>query len=89
MQMLFDIPDPLAARFRQAVPPRQRSAFVTKLIEEALSEDHDPLSLLALEVEQDAALNAEMREWREGLIADGIRGQEEAARNREQWNSRA
>ena len=78
MQMLFHIPDPLAARFRQAVPPRPRSAFVTKLVEQALPEDDDPLYLLALEVERDAVLNAEMREWREGLIADGIRGQEEA-----------
>ncbi|WP_297049048.1 hypothetical protein [uncultured Desulfovibrio sp.] len=78
MQMLFHIPDALAARFRQAVPPRQRSAFVTKLMEQALPEDDDPLYQLALEVERDAALNAEMREWREGLIADGIRGQEEA-----------
>lgn len=41
--MLFRIPDALAARFRQAVPPpRQRSAFVAKLMEQALSED-DPL----------------------------------------------
>ena len=78
MQMLFHIPDPLAARFKQAVPPRQRSAFVAKLMEQALPEDEDPLYLLALEVERDAALNAEMREWREGLIADGIRGQEES-----------
>ena len=78
MQMHFHIHDPMAARFRQAVPPRQRSAFVTKLMEQALPEDDDPLYQLALEVERDAALNAEMREWREGLIADGIRGQEEA-----------
>lgn len=78
MQMLFHIPDPLAARFRQVVPARQRSAFVTKLMEQALPEDDDPLYRLALEVERDAALNAEMREWREGLIADGIRGGEYA-----------
>ena len=78
MQMLFHIPDPLAARFRQAVPPRQRSAFVTKLMEQALPEEDDPLYLLALEVERDAVLNEEMREWRDGLIADGIRGGEYA-----------
>lgn len=78
MQMLFHIPDSLAARFRQAVPPRQRSAFVAKLMQQALPEDDDSLYLLALEVEQDAALNAEMREWREGLTADDIRDQEKA-----------
>ena len=74
MQMLFHIPDPLAERFKQAVPARQRSNFVAQLMENALSEDDDPLYRLALEVEQDAVLNAEMREWREGLVADGIRG---------------
>lgn len=77
MQMLFHIPDALATRFKQRVPAGQRSAYVTKLIEQAMPEDEDPLYLLALEVERDATLNAEMREWREGLIADGIRGQEE------------
>jgi hypothetical protein len=74
MQMLLHIPDPLAERFKQAVPSRQRSAFVAELLEQALPLEDDPLYLAALEVEQDAALNAEMREWREGLIADGIRG---------------
>lgn len=78
MQMLFHIPDALVARFRQAVPPRQRSAFVAKLIEQALPAEDDPLYQVALAVEQDSALNAEMREWREGLIAGGIRGTEYA-----------
>ena len=74
MQLLLHIPDPLAERFKRAVPSRQRSAFVAALLRRALPEEDDPLYLAALEVEQDAALNAEMREWREGLIADGIRG---------------
>jgi hypothetical protein len=74
MQLLLHIPDPLAERFKQAVPSRQRSAFVAGLLEQALPLEDDPLYLAALDVEQDAALNAEMREWREGLIADGIRG---------------
>jgi hypothetical protein len=74
MQLLLHIPDPLAERFKQAVPSRQRSAFVAGLLEQALPEENDPLYLAALEVEQDAVLNAEMKEWREGLMADGIRG---------------
>jgi hypothetical protein len=74
MQLLLHIPDPLAERFKQAVPLRQRSAFVAGLLEQALPLEDDPLYLAALEVEQDATLNAEMKEWREGLIADGIRG---------------
>jgi hypothetical protein len=74
MQLLLHIPDAIAERFKQAVPARQRSAFVAGLLEQALPEEDDPLYRIALEVEQDAALNAEMREWREGLVADGVRG---------------
>ena len=73
MQMLLHIPDALAERFKQTVPARQRSSFVTKLLEQALPEEDDPLYLIALEVERDLALGAKMREWREGLIGDGIR----------------
>ncbi len=76
MQLLLHLPESLAKRFKQAVPARQRSAFVAALLEQALPEKDDPLYRIALEVEQDAALSAEMREWREGLVADGIRGAE-------------
>ncbi len=51
MQMLFHMPDPLAERFRKAVSEGQRSAFVTKLIEQALPECEDPLYRIALEAE--------------------------------------
>jgi hypothetical protein len=64
----------LAERFKQTVPARQRSEFVAKLLEKALPVEEDPLYLAALEVEQDLALGVEMREWREGLVADGLRG---------------
>ncbi len=76
MQLLLHLPDNLAERFKQAIPPRQRSAFVAGLLEQALPENDDPLYRIALEVEKDAALSVEMREWREGLAADGIRGVE-------------
>ncbi len=81
MQLLLHLPERLAERFKQAVPARQRSAFVAGLLEQALPEDGDPLYRIALEVEQDAALNAEMREWREGLVGDGIRGAGNAGGN--------
>ena len=75
MQMLFHIPDTIAERFKQAVPPRQRSAYVARLMENSLPEEtDDPLYKVALAVEEDATLNEEMKEWREGLISDGIRG---------------
>jgi ribosomal 50S subunit-associated protein YjgA (DUF615 family) len=78
MQLLLHIPDALAERFKQTVPARRRSDFVAKLLEKALPVEEDPLYRTALEVEQDLALGAEMREWREGLIADGLRGVAEA-----------
>ena len=81
MQLLLHIPDALAERFKQTVPARQRSEFVTKLLEKALPVEEDPLYLAALEVEQDLALGAEMLEWREGLIADGLRGVMEAEKS--------
>jgi len=81
MQLLFHIPDALAERFKQTIPVRQRSEFVAKLLEKALPVEEDPLYLAALEVEQDLALGAEMREWREGLIADGLRGAMETERD--------
>lgn len=83
MQMLFHIPDSIAERFKQAIPAKQRSAFITRLMEQALPENEDPLFLIAQEVERDAALEAEMREWRNGLIGDGIRGQKYAGAGNE------
>ena len=81
MQLLLHIPDALAERFKQTVPVRKRSEFVAKLLEKALPVEEDPLYLVALEVEQNLALGAEMREWREGLIADGLRGMEEVEKS--------
>ena len=81
MQLLLHLPDALVERFKQTVPARQRSEFVTKLLEKALPVEEDPLYLAALEVEQDLALGAEMREWREGLIEDGLRGVAETERS--------
>jgi hypothetical protein len=48
------------------------------LLADALSDDdislkEDPVYLAALAVEQDDALNAEMREWHDACVADGIR----------------
>jgi hypothetical protein len=48
------------------VPARGRSAFVQRLLEEALppeTSDDDPLYLAALEVGRDEILAAEMADW--------------------------
>lgn len=69
--MLFRIPHALADRFRSSIPGWE--CFVAKLIEQPLPEEDDSLYQVALAVEQDSTLNAEMCEWREGLLANGIR----------------
>ncbi|MDR1921030.1 MAG: hypothetical protein LBS31_04710 [Candidatus Adiutrix sp.] len=77
MQLLLHIPDHLGERLKLTIPSRQRSKFIAELLEKALPAEGDPLYLAALEVERDTTLNAEMREWREELIADGLRGADE------------
>jgi hypothetical protein len=73
-QLPIRLPDALARRLKRRVPPRQRSAFVQRLLEDALSagdDSDDPLYLAALEVEKDATLAAEMAEW-DVLASDGL-----------------
>lgn len=73
-QFLVRLPEPLLRRLRQQVPARQRSSFVQGLLEQALppegSED-DPLYQIALAVEQDERLAAEMAEW-DVTAGDGL-----------------
>lgn len=72
-QLLVHLPDELIARFRRTVPARQRSRFVQELIEAALpAETDDPLYQAALAVERDEALNAEMAEWEQAAVDDGL-----------------
>jgi len=72
-QILLHLPDELVRRFKQSVPARERSRFVERLLEEALPDaDDDPLYLIALEVQKDEALNAEMAEWESATVSDGL-----------------
>ena len=73
-QLLVRLPEELARRFRRQVPARGRSAFVQRLLEEALpadAGDDDPLYRAALDVESDEKLAAEMAEW-DGTSGDGL-----------------
>ena len=73
-QLLVRLPDELARRLKRRVPVRGRSAFVQRLLEQALPLDEgedDPLYRAALEVERDERLAAEMSEWDEA-IGDGL-----------------
>lgn len=75
-QLLVRLPDDLARRFKRAVAPRQRSKFIEHLLNEALPTemvaDDDPLYQAALAVEQEEGLAAEMKEWEEATIGDGL-----------------
>lgn len=80
-QVLLRLPEDLAQRFRRAVPSRERSAFVQRLLEEALpavEEDDDPLYRAALDVERDSALEAEMAEWEAATLGDGLSGSDQS-----------
>lgn len=73
-QLLVRLPEELARRLKRRVPARSRSAFVQRLLEQALPPDEgddDPLYRLALAVEQDEQLAAEMAEW-DSTAGDGL-----------------
>ena len=72
-QLLVHLPEHLLRRLRHAVPARQRSAFISQLLDAALPpEDGDPLYEIALAVEGDAGLAAEMAAWQQATLADGL-----------------
>lgn len=74
MQVLLHLSDPLARRFRDAVPSRQRSAFVARLLEAALPpEDKDAwLARVATEVQAEIDANpALVEDERDWLAAPG------------------
>jgi hypothetical protein len=65
-QLLVRLPGDLVQLLRRRIPARSRSAFIQKLLEQALPADggeDDPLYRAALAVEQDERLAAEMAEW--------------------------
>jgi hypothetical protein len=77
-QLLIRLPDGLVRRFKRSVAPRKRSAFIQRLLEEALPPEDgsadDPLYQAALAVEEDEKLSAEMGEWETATIDDGLSG---------------
>ena len=74
-QLLIRLPDELAKRFKRAVSPPDRSKFIQRLFQEALppeEDDDDPLYQVALAMEKEGALGAEMDEWETATIEDGF-----------------
>ncbi len=65
-QILVHLPEELARRLKRQVPARKRSAFVQKLLEQALLPDKVKADLLyraAMALEESEWLAAEMGEW--------------------------
>jgi hypothetical protein len=63
MRMTLSIPDVVAHRFQAAVPARQRSRLVTRLLEQELSERDNSLAAACRAANRDQALVREIDEW--------------------------
>ncbi len=63
MRITLSIPDVVASRFQMAVPPRQRSRLVTRLLEATLSEHEDTLAAACRAANRDKSLALEIDEW--------------------------
>jgi len=71
-KLLVSIPDNLDSRLRAAVPNRQRSRVIARLIEKEIEKREQALFNCAAEVEHDETLNREMMEWEEKTRKDGL-----------------
>jgi hypothetical protein len=80
-QLLIRLPDELVKRFKRNVSVRQRSKFIARLLDQALPpSDADPLYQAALAAEKDTDLSAEMAEWENAAINDGLGDTEPSAK---------
>jgi hypothetical protein len=74
-QILIRLPDDVAAKFKAAVPARQRNKFVAELVATAMARHEDELAAIAVAVTNEEKRNPkiarEMRDW-EATIGDGI-----------------
>ncbi len=70
MRMTLSIPDAVAHRFQAAVPARQRSRLVTRLLQNELSERDSSLAAACRAANRDRDLAREIDEWQ--AFDDGI-----------------
>jgi len=70
-KVLISMPESIVSRLRSVIPDRHRSKFITGIVEEELNRREEALYQCALKVEQDEALNQEMKDW-EVTSADGM-----------------
>ncbi|MDO9541319.1 MAG: hypothetical protein Q7J98_03235 [Kiritimatiellia bacterium] len=70
MRITLSIPNPIAERFRVAVPQRQRSRLVAKLLERELVKHDDAMAAACQAANRDQALEKEIDEWQS--FDDGV-----------------
>jgi hypothetical protein len=71
-QILIHLPAEVARRFRNAIPARQRSEFVRKLLEENLPNVDEHMHELALQAEAFDSANAEEVSELDATLMDGL-----------------
>lgn len=70
-KVLISIPDNIASRMRAAIPQRQRSKVIVRLIEAEIDKREKALYECAVAVENDTSLNDEMKDW-DVTLQDGM-----------------
>jgi hypothetical protein len=70
-KVLISMPDSILSRLRAIVPDRQRSKFISSVVEKELKKREQNLFKCAQKVEQDKELNADMKNW-DVTLNDGL-----------------
>ena len=74
-QILIRLPEDVAARFKAAVPARQRNKFVAELVATAVARHEEKLAKIATAVTNEEKRNPsiaqEMRDW-DATVGDGL-----------------
>jgi len=63
MKILFEIPTPLAKRFKASVPSGKRSAVVARLLQRELAKKAQADEAVCHRVNRMKKLSAEMKQW--------------------------
>lgn len=71
-KVMFSFPDQLVSRMKAAIPKRERSKVLAKLLEKELKAREHGLYLVAKELEEHAGLKKEMDTWDKEFDQDGL-----------------
>ena len=71
MKVLISLPDDLYARMLAVIPKRRRSGIIAEILKREIEKREREFYNVALAVERDEKLNAEMADW-DVTVGDGI-----------------